>query len=309
MKDPAFALLAVTEVQPGLQQVIDRTNGFPDSLRFVDIRPKFCRMKSIFSLMGAILVLAACQDPKPTLQSRLKLADRIEVQFNDRPEAPLSLTLTDKSTLDSLSTLFSDARRENLTCAMNSRLAFKKGDSLILEGRFSLESDCMGLSYQVTGGTESLRLDPSMANLLARLQPTLADTGLERLSWFLGRWTQAEGPGLNSYEEWKRDTGHRFLGTAWTLYYADTVHVETIELLLEGGDLFYIPTVRENKEPVRFKLTSLEGKKATFENLVQDYPQRIAYQAMGDTMLFARISGSVNGKEVSKDFPLRRVNP
>jgi hypothetical protein len=91
------------------------------------------------------------------------------------------------------------------------------------------------------------------------------------------------------------------------LYHTDTVHSETIELLWEGDDIFYIPTVKGNAGPVRFKLTENNGQSAVFENPEHDFPTKITYENRGDSMLYAKISGMVKGKEVAKEFPLQRA--
>lgn len=140
-----------------------------------------------------------------------------------------------------------------------------------------------------------------------QVNPAPEPTKLERLSWFLGSWTQVEGPDLVSYENWSPNTDHSFKGNAFTLYHTDTVHTEKIELLWEGDDIFYIPTVKENDGPVRFKMTSSTENSAVFENPEHDFPTKILYEARGDTMLFAQISGMVKGKEVKKDFPLMKA--
>ncbi len=140
-------------------------------------------------------------------------------------------------------------------------------------------------------------------------QPVVADKSpLEGLNGFLGLWKQDEGIDLVSYEEWKKVSNNFYQARSWTMYGGKQVYEENIELRAENGEIFYIPHVVENQGPVRFKMTSLEGNLATFENPEHDFPQKITYEMRGDTMLFARISGAKNGKEGSKEFPLRRAN-
>jgi hypothetical protein len=139
--------------------------------------------------------------------------------------------------------------------------------------------------------------------------PTTVDKKgpLEPLSFFIGRWTQVEGPELISYEDWTRGTDSSWTGKSWTMYQADTVFYEKIELKAEGKDIFYIPTIDENAGPVRFKMTGLKDKSVVFENPEHDFPQKITYEARGDSMLFATISGSKDGQEAKKEFPLMKV--
>jgi Domain of unknown function (DUF6265) len=155
-------------------------------------------------------------------------------------------------------------------------------------------------SGATTVGGDSTTIDS------ATTQP-VTNPKLEQLAWFIGRWTQVEGPDLVSFEEWKRASPTLFEGKSWTQYHTDTVHVETIDLVLEGEDIYYIPTVPENNGPVRFKMTKLEGKAVSFENPEHDFPQKISYALQGDSLLMATISGSKGGQEAKKEFPLRRV--
>ena len=142
----------------------------------------------------------------------------------------------------------------------------------------------------------------------AEAKPIVADKSpLEGLKGFLGLWKQDEGVNLISYEEWKKVSDNFYQARSWTMYNDKQVYEENIELKAENGEVYYIPHVVENKGPVRFKMTSLEGNLATFENPAHDFPQKITYEMRGDTMLFARISGVKNGKEGSKEFPLRRA--
>jgi hypothetical protein len=146
------------------------------------------------------------------------------------------------------------------------------------------------------------------ANSGAKPEEVAKPTGpLAPLSFFLGRWSQTEGPDLVSYEQWARVSDSVWQGSSWTLYHTDTVFSEKLELKAEGKDIYYIPTVKENEGPVRFKMTKLEDRIVTFENPEHDFPQKITYEARGDTMLYAKISAMVNGKESAKAFPLKRI--
>lgn len=264
-------------------------------------------MKNIFWAALILTALAACQKPQESLLTRLKTADNIELTFFAEGGKSATMVLADASILDSLAPLVSETPSEALKCGYDGQISYRKGDSVIFSGEFNLAPECGHIAYEDDSKTEFRKLSPLPMGTLARMKAAQNASKLEKLFWFLGRWTQTEGPDLVSYEEWKRSSDHLFTGKAWTVYHTDTVHSETIELLWEGDDIFYIPTVPENKGPVRFKMTQNDGQSAVFENPEHDFPTKISYENRGDTMLFAKISGLIKGKEVAKEFPLVRA--
>jgi Domain of unknown function (DUF6265) len=212
-----------------------------------------------------------------------------------------------RADIDSMSKMVMDAQDDFTKCPFDGKITFKKADSTVFEGEFEL-SVCKYIAFDVAGKLEKHQLSPAATETLKSLKAANQSSKLDELAWFIGRWTQVEGPNLVSYEDWTRKSPTLYAGKSWTMYQSDTVHVETIELSLEGQDIYYIPTVPENKGPVRFKMTNLAEKSVLFENPEHDFPQKISYEAKGDSMLLAKISGSQKGgPEVTKEFPLHRV--
>ncbi len=264
-------------------------------------------MKNAVLAFLFLFSLVACKKPQESIATKIKKADHVEVTFFANGSQARPLSFSDAGMLDSLSKLVSDTPMEPKGCASDGKISYKKGDSLIFEGEFSLGKECGHIAFTDGGKTGALKLDPQPMNLLTRLKAKQEASKLEKLGWFIGKWTQSEGPDLTSYEQWTRANDHLFKGRAWTLYHTDTVHSETIDLLWEGDDIFYIPTVKGNAGPVRFKLTENNGQSAVFENPEHDFPTKITYENRGDSMLYAKISGMVKGKEVAKEFPLQRA--
>lgn len=66
-------------------------------------------------------------------------------------------------------------------------------------------------------------------------------------------------------------------------------------------------TVTATKEKASFKLVKHGEGEALFENPEHDFPQRIIYRLEKDGSLFARIEGTINGKERGVDFPMKRA--
>lgn len=264
-------------------------------------------MKSACWILVSVIFFLGCNGSKDSFETRLKAADRIDLSFFTDGGGTVPVSITDRALLDSMAMLVSETKSDVLKCGYDGKIQYRKGDSILFSGDFNLSQDCGHIAFTDANRTEFRKLAASPMATLARIKGAQATSKLDRLAWFLGKWMQVEGPDLVSYEEWNRFSDRAYLGTSCTLYHTDTVHQEVIELISEGEDIFYIPTVKENNGPVRFKLTTLEGRKVVFENPTHDFPQKITYEAKGDSMLLAVISGAMNGKEASKEFPLRRV--
>lgn len=266
-------------------------------------------MKRLFPIFALVLLVAAgCKNPLDGLPERLKKADRIEVEFNGEAWAGTNpVVLTGRPDIDSLSSMVSATKAEALKCGYDGKIKFMQRDSVIFEGEFNLAADCGHIVWVQDGDNAYYKLTPASMAILAKLREANQGSKLDKLGWFKGRWTQVEGPDLVSYEEWVRVSPTLYAGKSWTLYQLDTVFFEQIELKLDWDDIYYIPTVKENAGPVPFKMTKLEGRFVQFENPEHDFPTKITYEAQGDSVLMAVISGAKEGKEVSKAFPLKRV--
>ncbi len=265
-------------------------------------------MNRILLLLAFVTALAACGKPSESLKTRLWHSDRIEIVYYGSANAATNpVLLLNLSDVDGLCTMVTDKEADPKQCAYEGKITFKKADSTVFIGDFNLSPDCAHIAYEDGGEKYYRKLTNSSIVVLGQLKIANQASKLDDLAWFIGQWKQIEGPDLVSVEEWKRNSPTLYTGKAWTTYQLDTVHVESIELRLEEGEVYYIPTVIENKGPVRFKMTHLDGKSVLFENPTHDFPQKISYEALGDTMLMAKISGVMNGKEAIKEFPLHRV--
>ena len=71
------------------------------------------------------------------------------------------------------------------------------------------------------------------------------------------------------------------------------------------GRIHYVAKT-SGQEGASFKLVSLEGTKAIFENSKHDFPQRIIYRLSGDSLI-ARVEGTMNGKQRGSDFPYIKI--
>jgi hypothetical protein len=129
---------------------------------------------------------------------------------------------------------------------------------------------------------------------------------LNKFDWITGSWEKISER-YSSFEMWEKINDSTFAGKSFTISGGDTVSFESIEIQLNNGEIFYIPTVRgqnENK-PVYFKLISL-NEEAIFENEEHDFPQRIIYRMNEQKNLSASIEGTSKGKQRRIDFQFSR---
>ena len=102
--------------------------------------------------------------------------------------------------------------------------------------------------------------------------------------------------------------GKIMMGMSRTVKNGKTISYEFVRLeQSDDGSIRYIARP-SGQEEASFKLVKLEAKMAVFENLQHDYPQRVIYRLISADTLFARVEGTINGKEKSSDFPYRRTN-
>ena len=88
------------------------------------------------------------------------------------------------------------------------------------------------------------------------------------------------------------------IGKSYMVEGSDTTMLETVNLIKEGDDIFYIPVAfgQNDDKPVRFKLTGVNGTAYTFENPDHDFPKRIVYDFIGADTLHAYIDDGTDKK-------------
>src|SRR5688500_1755741 len=104
-------------------------------------------------------------------------------------------------------------------------------------------------------------------------------SSIDTFSWLNGAWEMKKNNGNSRWEVWKKYDDNTLIGKGLKVSGSDTTELESIKLVFEDGDFWYVPTVpdQNNAMPVRFKLVSHEGFRFTFENPKHDFPQRIVY--------------------------------
>ncbi len=129
---------------------------------------------------------------------------------------------------------------------------------------------------------------------------------LVSLSWFGGCWEGRYSNGKVVSEQWMKPAGETMMGMSRTVKNGKTGEFEFVRIVRkEDGSIYYVAKP-SGQEEASFRLVSLEGTRAVFENPTHDFPQRIVYRLSGDSLI-ARIEGTMKGKVRGSDFPYRRV--
>jgi hypothetical protein len=130
---------------------------------------------------------------------------------------------------------------------------------------------------------------------------------LEKISWLIGSWSNTTPDGILT-ETWSKVNDSTYSGKSYFIKGKDTLHSESIELIQNNDELFYIPTVKgqNNDKAITFKLSDSNEKDFVFENPTHDYPQKITYSQITKDSLVATISGKQHGKESSESYPMKR---
>jgi hypothetical protein len=115
---------------------------------------------------------------------------------------------------------------------------------------------------------------------------------MQNIEWLTGHWMM-EGKKGNTFEEWKIVDDTRMEGKSFKVFKKDTSVRQDLQIVMEGGELYYIATVKDqsNGEPVRFKMTDGNRRHMDFENQEHDFPKQIKYQWKQNDHYEVEISG------------------
>jgi hypothetical protein len=124
----------------------------------------------------------------------------------------------------------------------------------------------------------------------------------------MGRWVNKSKEGL-LIENWEKTNDSLYNGESYFVIAGDTLFSEKISLEQKGGDVYYIPVVRNqnNGKAVPFRMTLGDSTQMIFENKEHDFPQKIIYRKISKDSIVAEIYGTTNGVERAEVFPMSRV--
>jgi len=138
--------------------------------------------------------------------------------------------------------------------------------------------------------------------LLAVCAPTERE-GLAKLSWMAGHWSGTDS-GVEMEEAWLAPKGGVMLGVHRDVASKEDklMSFEYLRIEQRESALIYVASP-SGKGAVEFTLSKSEENSAIFENPKHDFPKRIIYQRIDDT-LHARIEGD-EGKSIAWEWELR----
>jgi hypothetical protein len=131
------------------------------------------------------------------------------------------------------------------------------------------------------------------------------EPSIAALGWIAGVWVMEHGE-ARTEEHWTDLGGDTYMAISRTVRAGHTVFYEYLRIEQRRDGIYYVAQPK-NRLPVDFRLTSLSGQEAVFENPNHDFPQRIVYRKNGDGTLTARIEGRRQGQTVSQEFHFRSL--
>jgi hypothetical protein len=140
--------------------------------------------------------------------------------------------------------------------------------------------------------------------LLGMLSGLTQSRLIERAAFMQGCWERRAGNRVVE-EQWMKPRGGVMMGMSRTVRGDTVVEYEFVRLFEQGGALVYAAQP-SGQSPAEFTSTQIREGGITFANPQHDFPQRISYRLAGDS-LYARIEGTMNGRERGVDFRYARV--
>jgi hypothetical protein len=127
--------------------------------------------------------------------------------------------------------------------------------------------------------------------------------------WLLGQWKNTSEEGIIA-ENWSQPNDSTLIATSYYIKEEDTLHFENIILKETEGELVYETTIKgqNNDKPILFPLLSETENELIFENLQNDYPQKIKYQRNSKSGITISVSGKQAKKIVSEQFKMTKSN-
>jgi len=130
-------------------------------------------------------------------------------------------------------------------------------------------------------------------------------SGVARLAWLQGAWAAEDGA-LQMEEVWLAPKGGALLGVHRDVAGGKMVSFEFFRVTAGADGKIAYWASPLGRPPVPFTLKETSEKKAVFENLEHDFPQRILYWLAADG-LHARIEGTRGGQASAEEWTWRRL--
>lgn len=128
---------------------------------------------------------------------------------------------------------------------------------------------------------------------------------IKKADWLIGNWENKTNLGTLS-ENWKKVNDSTFKAKSLFIKDKDTIHKETILLQQKGEILIYTTNIKgqNDNKSIRFELNTETENELLFENIKNDYPQKISYKKTANNSLTTQISGVQFGKPSAEKYTL-----
>lgn len=137
-------------------------------------------------------------------------------------------------------------------------------------------------------------------------KPLTADASA--FAWFAGCWElSVPEQKLNITEIWTKPAGGSLFGVGRTVAGDKVVSYEYMRLETGNEGVNMIVKPKSHPTEVSFKMIKNEAGEVVFQNIENDFPQRIIYRKQGDNSIFARIEGDQKDPKKAMDLPMQRI--
>jgi hypothetical protein len=123
---------------------------------------------------------------------------------------------------------------------------------------------------------------------------------IAELAWISGSWQTVSGS-KRFEEHWTKAARNAILGMGRTLVEDKMVFFEYLRIEARTDGIYYVAHPKAGPG-TDFKLTSLDGSQALFENPQHDFPKRILYRKNPDGSITARVDGGPGVDEGVEEF-------
>lgn len=131
--------------------------------------------------------------------------------------------------------------------------------------------------------------------------------GLEHLDWMSGTWRRVQGDEITE-EIWSVPEGDIMLGMNRTVVAGETQLFEYLRIqIVEGLGAVYFASPM-GRPATAFPLVRVGQQEVVFEDRDHDFPIRIFYRRVGDTLI-AGIEGNVDGQPQRDEWSWQLVRP
>ena len=145
--------------------------------------------------------------------------------------------------------------------------------------------------------------------LLFSCTTTSKNEKIKASEWLVGEWKNTSKEGIVT-ENWSKTNDSTLTAGSFFIKGKDTLHFENIVLREKEGELVYETIIQgqNNDKPIVFPLLTETENELVFENLQNDYPQKIKYQRNSKSAITITISGKQAKKFVSEQFKMIKSN-